>query len=90
MAGADYQMVAFAMNPEVMGASGALVKHPMKSPGTGGTLVYFSCEDCAVEAALIEKHGGVVSQPKRSIGEYGFIAIAQDSEGNIIGLHSMQ
>jgi predicted enzyme related to lactoylglutathione lyase len=62
----------------------------MVSPGQGGTMVYFSCEDCAVEAALIEKHGGQVHQPKHSIGEYGFIAIAQDCEGNIIGLHSMQ
>ena len=27
---------------------------------------------------------------KMSIGQYGFIALMLDSEGNMIGLHSMQ
>jgi len=29
--------------------------------------------------------GGTICQPKRSIGEYGFIAIVQDTAGNTIG-----
>jgi predicted enzyme related to lactoylglutathione lyase len=29
-------------------------------------------------------------QEKFSIAPYGFIAMVQDSEGNLIGLHSMQ
>ncbi|MRR35878.1 VOC family protein, partial [bacterium] len=36
------------------------------------------------------EHGGRVHQEKMSIGEYGFIALVLDTEGNMIGLHSLQ
>lgn len=88
--GSGMQMCAFTMNAEGTGAAGALVKSPHQGPGSGGTLVYFSCADCAVEAARAAAHGGTVYQAKKSIGPYGFIAIVQDTEGNTIGLHSMQ
>jgi len=87
--GSDMQMLAFPMNAAGTGASGALVKSPQMKPGTGGTMVYFSCADCAIESARATAHGGVVCQPKMSIAPYGFIAIVQDTEGNTIGLHSM-
>ena len=72
------------------GANGALVKHPMKKPSTEGVLVYFSCEDCATQQALAVEHGGQIFKPKFSIQPNGFIAIIGDSEGNAIGLHSVQ
>jgi hypothetical protein len=34
--------------------------------------------------------GGRLEREKMSIGPYGFIALAYDTEGNMIGLHSMQ
>ncbi len=34
--------------------------------------------------------GGRIQRDKMSIGQYGFIALAIDTEGNMIGLHSMQ
>jgi uncharacterized protein len=77
------------MGPEGPGAGGALCKMEGCAPGAGGTLIYFSCEDCAVEATRAAAHGGQVLKPKFSIGDYGFIAILMDSEGNSIGLHSM-
>jgi hypothetical protein len=85
-------MMAFPMytSGSVFGASGALVKHPMRGPSVEGALVYFSCADCATEAARINAAGGLVVQGKTAIGAYGFIALARDSEGNAIGLHSMQ
>lgn len=89
MAGGDMQMCTFAGEDSAPGAAGALVKSDKTGPGTGGTLVYFSCADCAVESARVEPAGGKVCQPKRAIGEYGFIAIVQDTEGNTIGLHSL-
>jgi hypothetical protein len=58
--------------------------------GGNSTLVYFSCEDCAVEAARVAESGGRVEKEKFSIGEYGFIALAFDTEGNMIGLHSIR
>ena len=84
----DMQMCMFTMNPTGPGAAGALVKSSDMKPGSAGTLVYFSCADCAVEAALAAAHGGTVLQPKTSIGEYGYIAMVRDTEGNTIGLHS--
>lgn len=72
------------------GANGMLVKMAGFTPGRGGTLVYFSCEDCAQTAAQAAQNGGRVVNDKMSIGEYGFIALVHDTEGNMIGLHSMQ
>lgn len=69
-------------------SSGALVKMEGVEPGPGGTLIYFSCEDCSVEEERAAAAGGTVFQAKMPIGEYGFISIVSDSEGNMIGLHS--
>ena len=84
------EMMAFPQNMEQYGASGTLVKMDGFSAGRNSTLVYFSCEDCAVEEARIAAAGGSVVKPKRGIGEYGFISLGTDSEGNMFGLHSMQ
>jgi predicted enzyme related to lactoylglutathione lyase len=84
-----YEMLAFDGQPEGGGASGALVKHQMRKPSSEGTLVYFTCPDCSVLAARAAKNGGVVHLPKMAIGQYGFISIVGDTEGNAIGLHSM-
>ena len=70
------------------GACGMLVKMEGFPSGGSGTLVYFACEDCAVEAARVAKNGGSVLKEKMSIGEHGFIALAHDTEGNMIGFHS--
>jgi len=86
----DITMLAFPMQPDRPGCAGSLVKYDGKGPGDGGTLVYFSCADCAVEAERAAKAGGRIERPKMSIGQYGFIALVVDSEGNLIGLHSMQ
>ncbi|MGL5385760.1 MAG: VOC family protein [Serratia sp. (in: enterobacteria)] len=72
------------------GSGGALVKMDCAPAGPGGTMVYLSCEDCAVEESRIVPNGGEILRPKFAIGEHGFIAIAKDCEGNVIGLHSMK
>lgn len=82
------EMWAFPSSMESYGASGALVHMP-GLPSGGSTLVYFSCEDCAVEAARAAAHGGKVFREKTSLGEHGFMALVEDTEGNMVGLHSM-
>ena len=72
------------------GAGGMLVKMDGFTPGGGGTLVYFGCDDCAVQAARAAEYGGSIFQEKTSIGEHGFCAVVRDTEGNLIGLHSMK
>jgi hypothetical protein len=84
------KMLAFPMQQGVPGAAGALVHMPGVESRMGGTLVYFSCEDCATEAERAWKNGGKIFKPKFSIGEYGFIALAYDTEGNMFGLHSLK
>ena len=85
-----FQMLAFPANMEHPGAGGTLCKMEGMSPGVGGTLVYFGSADCAIEAGRVEAAGGKLHQAKMSIGEYGNIALAFDTEGNMFGLHSMQ
>lgn len=72
------------------GACGMLVKMEGFPPGSGATIVYFGCEDCAIEAARATENGGSIFKEKMSIGEHGFIALVYDTEGNMIGLHSMR
>lgn len=86
----DAEMWAFPMNMESPGASGALVRMGGFPSGGNSTLVYFTCADCAVEAGRVVEAGGRVQNEKMSIGEYGFVALAFDTEGNMFGLHSMQ
>ena len=84
------EMLAFPSNMETYGASGALVKMNGFPAGGNSTLVYFSCEDCAIEEARVESSGGKIQKTKMSIGEYGFISLALDTEGNMFGLHSLK
>ena len=93
----DLEMWVFPMgndDPDCMaekpGCPGAIVKmEGVSAGGGGGTLVYFSCDDCAVEESRVAASGGQVIKSKFSIGPYGFIALVCDSEGNMIGLHSL-
>jgi predicted enzyme related to lactoylglutathione lyase len=84
------ELWSFPMQQDVPGATGALVRMEGKDPGGGGTLVYFSCADCSIEAARAAANGGQIFREKFPIGQYGFIALVSDTEGNMIGLHSMQ
>ena len=84
------EMWAFPMEMESPGASGSLVHMEGFKAGSNSTLVYFSTEDCAVEEARVEGAGGRIFKTKFSIGQYGFIALANDTEGNMFGLHSLK
>ena len=82
------QMRAFEDDFVSHGAAGALVKLEHAQPGPGGSMVYFTCDDCAIELGRVEAAGGSIARPKYSIGEHGFVSLAVDTEGNMIGFHS--
>ena len=84
------EMYAFPMLQGGEGAAGALVRMPGVPSGGNSTLVYFMCDDCKVEEGRVKEAGGRVEKPKFSIGQYGFVTLAIDSEGNMFGLHSMK
>jgi predicted enzyme related to lactoylglutathione lyase len=73
------------------GAAGSLVAHAeWYKPSQDGTLVYFTAYSGDLESELgrVEAAGGKILVPKKSIGEYGFMAVVLDTEGNRIALHS--
>ena len=84
------EMWMFPSQEKAAGAAGALVKMDGGPSGGNSVIVYFSCNDCAVEAKRVPAAGGSVMKDKFAIGKYGFIALVTDTEGNVIGLHSMQ
>ncbi len=86
----DMKMLTFPMEMDQDGAGGALVKMKGFEPGGNSTIVYFRSEDCAVEEGKIKGAGGKVVKSKQSIGEYGFIVLGSDTEGNIFGVHSQK
>ena len=83
-------MSAFPCDMTTYGAGGALVQMQGCPSGGNSVLVYFSCDDCAAQASRVAANGGQVIKEKFSIGEYGHIALAIDTEGNTFGLHSTQ
>ncbi len=84
----ELDMWTFPMVPNGGGSGGALMHHKDVKAGGMSTLVYFRCEDCAVDESRIEAAGGKIHRPKMAIGENGFVAIGEDTEGNMFGLHS--
>lgn len=72
------------------GASGALVRIEEAKPGIGGTLVYFATEEINAELSRVEAAGGKIIRPKLQVGDFGFIALIEDTEGNMIGLRSIK
>lgn len=86
----DAEIWSFPMEMDRVGAGGALVKKAGIPSGGNSTLVYFSSADCAEEESRVIEAGGRIQRTKSAIGEYGFIVLAYDTEGNMIGMHSLQ
>ncbi len=84
----DMKMLAFPMEMDGEGAAGALVKMEGIKAGGNSTLIYFGSEDCAIEEKKIKDAGGSISTSKQSLGEFGFMVLAIDTEGNMFGVHS--
>ena len=71
------------------GSAGSLVMGEGCVPSKTGSQVYFSCgEDLQPTLDRVAEYGGSVMMPKTSIGEFGFIARFEDTEGNVVALHS--
>lgn len=83
-------MKSFPTDMAAYGAGGALVKREGCGPIAGGTIVYFGVEDCSIEESRVKKAGGKVINPKMSIGEFGWVSVCMDTEGNMFGLSSMK
>lgn len=83
-------MAWFPWSENESGSPGALVKGEPYVPSRQGTFVYLTAPDIEAHSKRVEENGGKVLYPKRSIGEYGYVAHVIDSEGNLIALHSRE
>ena len=59
-------------------------------PSDVGSRVYLSVESIDEVLPRVVRAGGKIVEGKYSIGKPGFIAVIEDSEGNVVGLHSMK
>lgn len=85
----DLEMWSFPGDMNSYGAPGAIVKMQGFPSGGNSVLIYFSTPDCGVEEKRVVEFGGKIQRKKMSIGQYGFITLAFDTEGNMFGIHSM-
>ena len=71
-------------------AGGALVLSEGYVPTNTGTVIYLNGgADLSEQLGRVESAGGKITIPKMSIGENGFFAHFEDTEGNRVALHSM-
>ncbi len=83
----DGEMRAFMDNE---GPVGALVTSAENTPSNTGIRIYLDAAgDLDGVLGRVEAAGGTIVVPKTSIGEYGWIAQVKDTEGNLVGLHTM-
>ncbi len=75
------QMAWFPMVEDAIGTPGSLVKHESYKPSADGTVICFTAfsGDLENELAKVESAGGKILQPKKEIGEYGYIALIVDT-----------
>ncbi|MEM9894896.1 MAG: VOC family protein [Bacteroidota bacterium] len=81
---------AFPFENQGANATGALVEKENYVAAEGNTIVYFSTTDCISEEERVKTAGGIVLRSKMPIGEFGYVSILKDTEGNMIGLHSVK
>lgn len=81
---------SFPFDPKGLNITGALVEKEDFIANSNNTVVYFESKDCTTEENLVAQAGGKIIRPKMSIGEFGFVSILMDRDGNTIGLHSMK
>src|SRR5690349_4433363 len=70
------ELWAFPMVQNATGAAGALVKMKGVASGGNSVIVYFACDDCAVEARRVVEAGGRIQRDKFSIGQHGYVVLA--------------
>ena len=80
-------MSFFPFETDQSGATGTLIKQETYIPSHEGTMVYFSVTEIDDVLPKITAAGGSVINEKMSIGEHGFVAHFEDSEGNRVALH---
>lgn len=77
----------FPMEMGKMGAPGTLILGDGYTPSHDGSLVYLHVDSIDPTLEEISNAGGKALMPRTDIGQHGFIAHFEDSEGNRVALH---
>lgn len=77
----------FPMEMGAAGSAGSLVQADGYTPSLDGSLVYLHVDAIDPTLELIDSNGGKTLMPRMAIGEHGFIAHFEDTEGNRVALH---
>ena len=82
------EMAWFPNHEDAAGISGALTQGESYSPSIHGSRIYFNTDNIDEILSKVNSIGGKTLYPKTSIGDLGWVAEFEDSEGNCIALHS--
>ncbi len=85
-----YDMALFPRADGMAGASGALAKGDVYRPSHNGAILYFDVADIDDVLQQAEAAGAKILYAKKDIGDAGYVAEIEDSEGNRIALHSLK
>lgn len=85
----SYQLVR-GLSTDALGGALFSRKDPSVAPNTAGTTITFSCDDCGATARAAVALGAKLASDKAQIApDMGFLAQIDDTEGNRVGLWSM-
>ena len=83
-------MAFFPRSDDKPGASGALARGDVYVPSKTGPILYFDVPDIDPVLERAVQRGAAVLYPKTHIGDGSYVAEIGDSEGNRIGLSSVE
>lgn len=85
-----YDMAFFPRADGAAGASGALAKGDVYRPSREGAILYFDVPDIDAVMQRARQRGARILYEKKDIGDAGFVAEFEDSEGNRIALSQVR
>jgi predicted enzyme related to lactoylglutathione lyase len=85
-----YDMAFFPRVDGAAGASGALAKGDVYKPSKEGAIIYFDVPDIDTVLQRAKQRGAKILYEKKDIGEAGFVAEFEDSEGNRVALSQVK
>ena len=85
-----YDMAFFPRADGAAGASGALAKGDAYKPSKDGAIIYFDVPDIDAVLRNAKQRGSKILYEKKDIGEAGFVAEFEDSEGNRVALSQVK
>ena len=80
--------MAMFLKPGKKQVNGAITSDKKETPSRNGVRIYLNCDGKLNQVLKkVVSAGGNINLQKTKIGEWGHIAIIDDTEGNSIGLH---